>query len=49
VLEQFTKTITIESNADGGNKVITIKGEVIKAEDDKSIPFAKPSILAPKN
>lgn len=45
----FTKTITIESNADGGNKVITIKGEVIKPEDDKSIPFAKPSILAPKN
>lgn len=45
----FTKTITIESNADGGSKVITIKGEVIKPEDDKSIPFANPSILAPKN
>lgn len=46
---QFTKTITIESNADGGNKVLTISGEVIKAEEDKSIPLAQPSLLTPKN
>jgi len=41
----FAKTITIESNADGGNKVVTITGDVIKPEDDKSIPLAKPSML----
>ncbi len=45
----FTKTITIEGNTAEGNKVLTIKGEVIKPEDDKSIPLAKPSLLAPKN
>lgn len=45
----FTKTITIESNASEPNKVVTIKGEVIKAEDDKSIPLAKPALVAPKN
>jgi hypothetical protein len=41
----FNKTITIESNADGGKKVVTISGDVIKPEDDKSIPLAKPSML----
>ena len=46
---KFTKTITVESNADGGNKVVTITGEVIKPEADKSIPLAAPSMLAPKN
>ncbi|MFN8276709.1 MAG: DUF1573 domain-containing protein [Chitinophagales bacterium] len=46
----FTKTITIESNATEPSKVITIRGEVIRAEDDKSIPLAKPSMMAaPKN
>jgi hypothetical protein len=45
----FTKTITIESNAEGGNKVITITGEVIKPEDDKSIPLAKPSMIRSNN
>ncbi len=45
----FTKTITIESNANEPAKVVTIKGEVIKAEDDKSIPYAAPSLLSPKN
>lgn len=44
----FTKTITVESNADGGNKILTIKGQVIKPEEDKSIPLAQPSLLAPK-
>ena len=42
---KFNKTITIESNADGGNKVLTITGDVIKPEEDKSIPLAKPSML----
>ena len=46
---RFTKTITIESNADGGSKVITISGEVIKPEEDKSIPLAKPSMLKTNN
>lgn len=45
---QFSKTITVESNAEGGNKILTIKGEVIKPEEDKSIPLAQPSLLAPK-
>jgi hypothetical protein len=41
----FTKTITVESNASEGSKVVTIRGEVIKPEDDKSIPLAKPSMI----
>jgi hypothetical protein len=45
----FNKTITIESNADGGSKVVTITGEVIKPEEDKSIPLAKPSMLKTTN
>ena len=45
----FAKTITIESNAAGGNKVVTITGDVIKPEDDKSIPVAKPSMLKTNN
>ena len=45
----FTKTITVESNASEGNKVVTIKGDVIKPEDDKSIPLARPSMLKTNN
>ena len=45
----FTKTITITSNADEPNKIITIKGEVVKAEPEKSVPLEKPSLLSPKN
>jgi hypothetical protein len=45
----FNKSITITSNADESNKVITIKGEVIKAEPEKSVPLEQPSLLAPKN
>lgn len=45
----FTKTITVESNATEASKVVMIKGEVIKPEEDKSIPLAQPSLLAPKN
>jgi len=45
----FTKSITIESNSSGGNKVINITGEVIKPEADKSIPLASPSMLKTNN
>ncbi|MCW3128416.1 MAG: hypothetical protein JWO03_4074 [Bacteroidetes bacterium] len=41
----FTKTITIESNSGEPSKVVTIRGEVIKPEQDKSIPLARPSML----
>lgn len=45
----FTKTVTITSNADVPEKVITIKGEVIKDDPEKSVPKAQPSMLSPKN
>lgn len=45
----FTKTITITSNASEPNKIITIKGEVVKAEPEKSVPLEQPSLLSPKN
>jgi hypothetical protein len=45
----FNKSITITSNADEPNKVIYIKGEVVKAEPEKSVPLETPSLLAPKN
>lgn len=45
----FTKTITITSNASEPNKVITINGEVIKEEPNKSVPVEQPSMLSPKN
>ncbi len=45
----FTKSITINSNSDQPDKVIYIKGEVIKAEPEKSVPVEQPSLLSPKN
>lgn len=45
----FTKSITITSNANESNKVIYIKGEVVKAEPEKSVPLEQPSLLTPKN
>ncbi len=45
----FNKSITITSNADEPNKIIYIKGEVVKAEPEKSVPVEAPSLLAPKN
>jgi len=44
----FTKSITITSNSDTPNKVIYIKGDVIKAEPEKSVPADAPSMLSPK-
>lgn len=45
----FNKSITITSNADTPEKIIYIKGEVVKAEPEKSVPVEQPSLLAPKN
>jgi len=45
----FNKTITITSNANEPNKIISIKGEVVKAEPEKSVPLEQPSLLSPKN
>lgn len=45
----FNKSITITSNADTPDKIIYIKGEVVKAEPEKSVPVEQPSLLAPKN
>jgi hypothetical protein len=45
----FTKTVTVTSNASEPNKVITINGEVIKEEPNKSVPVEQPSMLSPKN
>jgi hypothetical protein len=45
----FSKMITITSNADNPNKVIDIKGDVVKADPEKSVPVEGPSMLAPRN
>ncbi len=44
----FNKSITITSNADTPSKVIYIKGEVVKAEPEKSVPVEQPNMLMPK-
>ncbi|MES2621702.1 MAG: DUF1573 domain-containing protein [Bacteroidota bacterium] len=43
----FSKTITITSNANESNKVIDIKGDVIKPDPEKSVPLEGPSMLSP--
>lgn len=45
----FTKSVTINSNATEADKVIYIKGEVIKADPEKSVPVEQPTLLSPKN
>lgn len=45
----FTKSVTISSNASEPNKVIIIKGDVIKEDPDKSVPKEQPSMLTPRN
>jgi hypothetical protein len=45
----FTKSITINSNANEANKIIIIKGEVVKEDPEKSVPKEAPSMLTPKN
>jgi len=44
----FTKSITITSNSAESSRVIFIKGEVVKAEQEKTVPVAEPNMLAPK-
>lgn len=44
----FTKSITVTSNGDPANKVLYIKGEVIKTDPAKSVPVEAPSLLTPK-
>src|SRR5688500_17244752 len=43
----FSKTVTSTSNADEPNRVIDIKGDVIKADPEKSVPLEGPSMLSP--
>jgi hypothetical protein len=45
----FSKVITITSNSDQPSRVIDIKGEVIKADPEKSVPIEQPTMLMPKN
>ncbi len=45
----FNKSVTINSNSDTPDKIIYIKGEVVKAEPEKSVPVEQPSLLSPKN
>ncbi|HLP49999.1 MAG TPA: DUF1573 domain-containing protein [Chitinophagales bacterium] len=45
----FNKSITINSNGEPADKIIYIKGEVVKAEPEKSVPVEQPSLLSPKN
>ena len=44
----FTKSITITSNAANASKVIFIKGDVVKVDPAKYEPLEQPSMLAPK-
>lgn len=45
----FTKSVTITSNAENSNQMIFIKGEVVKADQSKYVPMEQPSMLTPKN
>ncbi len=45
----FTKSVTISSNSDTPNKIIIIKGDVIKEDPEKSVPKEQPSMLSPRN
>ncbi|HWB62708.1 MAG TPA: DUF1573 domain-containing protein [Chitinophagales bacterium] len=44
----FTKSITVTSNANPTTKIIYIKGQVVKADPAQSVPEEAPSMLAPK-
>ena len=45
----FNKSVTITSNATNANKVIYIKGEVVKVDPAKYVPVEQPSMLSPKS
>lgn len=46
---QFTKTITLTSNADTPTKVIKIRGSVVKEADEETMPVKSPLLMAPSN
>jgi len=45
----FTKTITITSNADEANKVITIRGTVTAVPEKNTVPVKEGNMLNPDN
>ena len=45
----FTKTITITSNADEPNKVITIRGAVTSVPEKNTVPIKEGNMLSPDN
>lgn len=45
----FTKTITITSNADEANKVITIRGTVTSVPEKNTVPVKEGNMLNPEN
>lgn len=45
----FTKTITITSNADEPNKVITIRGTVTAVPEKNTVPVKEGNMLSPEN
>ena len=45
----FTKTITITSNADEANKVITIRGTVTAVPEKNTVPVKEGNMLNPEN
>ncbi len=45
----FTKTITITSNADESNKVITIRGTVTSVPEKNTVPVKEGNMLSPEN
>ena len=45
----FTKTITLTSNADTPSKVIKIRGSVVKEVLEETMPLRSPLLMAPSN
>ncbi len=45
----FTKTITINSNADESSKVITIRGSVTSVPEKNTVPVKEGNMLSPDN
>ena len=45
----FTKTITLTSNADTPSKVIKIRGSVVKEVLEETMPVRSPLLMAPSN
>lgn len=45
----FTKTITLTSNASTPTKVIKIRGKVVKESSEETMPVKAPLLMAPSN